>query len=106
MGVAAQGPGDQSPSAPRQDGTTPNFIPHPDNVREQDSVVEAYAERIAVDGIATDCRGKAFAIESSTPNGKPLKLITWGTLSRGAYLNFADPETKDLDPVQFKFYAG
>ena len=72
----------------------PNFVPHEENVREHDSVVDSYAESIVENGVAADCRGRCFCVASNTPSGFPYRLITWGTLGRAAYAVFADREVR------------
>jgi hypothetical protein len=75
------------------------FSCHPENEREQDSVVDRYVESIAEYGLNADVRGKCFVLESGTTGKQrfPLMCITWGTLMRAAYRAFDEqPQSSEV----------
>lgn len=90
-----------------------NCIPHPENIRRHDTVVQEYIESVNEHGVVQDCRGRLYAVQSSVDGapgtmagGYPLQLITWGTLGRAFYLAVEQDVNQKNEQIQTSLCRG
>ncbi len=69
-----------------------NLVPHECNQRKHDQIMRKYIDSVRTYGILPEVRGRCWAVAPPTFNG-PLRLLTWGTLSRAAYAAFEQDRT-------------
>lgn len=82
-----------------------NLIVHELNKRKQAAVVNQYVRSICANGLTQDVRGRACALPSRG-GGPPYKLITFGSLSRAAYIAFETPKYAKIPKVVISKEAG
>ncbi|CAK0815268.1 unnamed protein product, partial [Prorocentrum cordatum] len=61
------------------------IVPHPENVRKQEAIVNHYARLVRDYGVIPGVRGEPRGIQSDTASGMPALMVTYGTLSRAVY---------------------
>ena len=66
----------------------PNCLPHPDNIRHQDVVVDDYVASCLQYGADGAVRGQPWAVLSKGEGcgQPPFLMVTWGTLCRAFYI--------------------